>query len=320
VSEDGEDDFHALKGLLSALRARQYRFITPTPATHARVVARADKQIARDLRDIFGWSLPFARDCVQAEMFALMEDAGVLETRGEMFVSRVRVSSLDDFLFLHSAYPTVAADAVFFGPDSYRFATFLDAELPRLGRRVQLFDIGTGSGVGAVIAMKHRVAARYALGDINKSALDLAGANVADGAEAIAEEAGFRFELRQSDGLAGISGPVDVVIANPPYIADPARRAYRDGGGIHGAEISLRWAREAAERLSPGGVLLLYTGSAIVNGEDRFRAALVEALGGFDISYREIDPDVFGEELQREDYRDVERIAVVGVVAVKRAS
>ena len=39
---------------------------------------------------------------------------------------------------------------------------------------------------------------------------------------------------------------------------------------------------------------------------------------GFDVSYGEIDPDVFGEELEREDYADVDRIAVVGLVAVKR--
>ena len=67
-----------------------------------------------------------------------------------------------------------------------------------------------------------------------------------------------------------------------------------------------------------GGAFLLYTGSAIVDGEDRLKGALLETLRGFDVRYREIDPDVFGEELEREDYADVERIAVVGVVAVKR--
>ena len=46
--------------------------------------------------------------------------------------------------------------------------------------------------------------------------------------------------------------------------------------------------------------------------------ALLDALAGFEVSYREIDPDVFGEELEREDYADVERIAVVGLVAVRR--
>mgnify|MGYP007130750401 FL=1 len=80
----------------------------------------------------------------------------------------------------------------------------------------------------------------------------------------------------------------------------------------------MTWAREAAARLERGGAFLLYTGSAIVNGEDKLKDALLNALDNFDVSYREIDPDVFGEELEREDYADVDRIAVVGLVAIKR--
>jgi len=51
----------AIQQLLAALEARRYHFITPTPTTHARVIARRSE--ARDLRDVFGWSLPFARGC-----------------------------------------------------------------------------------------------------------------------------------------------------------------------------------------------------------------------------------------------------------------
>ena len=35
---------------------------------------------------------------------------------------------------------------------------------------------------------------------------------------------------------------------------------------------------------------------------------------GCTMAYREIDPDVFGEELERPAYRDVERIAAIGAV------
>ena len=35
---------------------------------------------------------------------------------------------------------------------------------------------------------------------------------------------------------------------------------------------------------------------------------------GASLSYREIDPDVFGEELARPVYRDVDRIALVAAV------
>jgi hypothetical protein len=68
-------------------------------------------------------------------------------------------------------------------------------------------------------------------------------------------------------------------------------------------------------RLAPGGRLLLYTGSAIVNGSDLFHAALLTGLAGRDVrvAYEEIDPDVFGEELERPPYDRADRLAVVGV-------
>jgi methylase of polypeptide subunit release factors len=112
----------------------------------------------------------------------------------------------------------------------------------------------------------------------------------------------------------------DLIIANPPYIVDDAHRAYRDGGGDLGSSVSFDWASRALDKLERNGVLLLYTGSAIVGGVDRFKIELEKMLHAraVDVEYRELDPDVFGEELERAEYADVERIAVVGVVATKR--
>ena len=59
----------ALLTLLAQLQHRGYRFVAPTPATHAIVLGRP---VARDLRDIFGWSLPFAREVVADEIFDLL--------------------------------------------------------------------------------------------------------------------------------------------------------------------------------------------------------------------------------------------------------
>jgi methylase of polypeptide subunit release factors len=318
VKQAGGDRVFALSALLDALRERAYRFVTPTPATHARVLAR--KTSANDLRDVFGWSLPFARDAIDAEIVQLLEEGGALETRGELLASTLRVSSLDDFLLLHSAYPTQARDAVFFGPDSYRFARFIDVELALFAPRKHIVDIGAGTGVGAIVAGRLIAGANLTLVDVNPAALALAQINVLDASihAGLGGETGAEIAFLQSDGLSEVGTDLDAIIANPPYIADPAHRSYRDGGGRHGGELSLRWAEEAATRLTSGGVLLLYTGSAIVGGEDRLKTALESTLADFDVTYRELDPDVFGEELEREDYADVERIAVVGVVAVKR--
>jgi SAM-dependent methyltransferase len=296
----------ALKGLLLTLKQREYRFITPTPATHARVIAREGKQQAQDLRDVFGWSLPFAPGVVDDTLLSFLRGADMLEERGgEMLRSLVRVSSLEDNLFLHSAFPTTRSDSVFFGPDSYRFANFLMDALPYLSPRTHTVDVGAGSGIGALTAVRSLPAGRITLTDINPAALELARANweAAELGEATFVEC---------DALSGVTESIDLIIANPPYIADPAHRAYRDGGGMHGGAMSV------PRRLESGGVFALYTGSAIVGGDDPLRAALLETLADFDVLYGEIDPDVFGEELEREDYADVERIAVVGVVAVKR--
>ena len=89
---------------------------------------------------------------------------------------------------------------------------------------------------------------------------------------------GSTLETVEASSLDGVEGPVDLVIANPPFVADPAKRLYRDGGDMHGARLSLDWALAAARRIEPGGTMLLYTGSAIVAGRDGLREALAEQL------------------------------------------
>jgi methylase of polypeptide subunit release factors len=107
-----------------------------------------------------------------------------------------------------------------------------------------------------------------------------------------------------------------LIIANPPYLRDPARRLYRDGGGAFGEALSLRILREGLVHLAPRARLVLYTGSAIVDGHDLFRAQVEQVVSeaGLVYDYSEIDPDVFGEELEAASYRDVERIAAVSLV------
>ncbi|MET0373280.1 MAG: class I SAM-dependent methyltransferase [Rhizorhabdus sp.] len=301
----------ALLTLLAKLKQSGYRFVTPTPASHARVVRRADRDVARSLRDILGWSLPFERSLVDPAILALLDEAGATEiVDGGLLRSRLRVSSLRDDLFLHSAYPTDAEDAVFFGPDSYRFADLIRAEL---GQRpvhdgAHIVDIGTGAGVGLVAAARACPGARLTMTDINPKALRLAELNMTS--------ASLRARSVLGADLAGIADPIDVVLANPPYIVDAAGRDYRDGGAMHGGSVALDMARAAVSRLALGGRLILYTGSAIVDGEDRLAEALA-ALGregGCTLRYREIDPDIFGEELDQPAYADVERIAVVAAI------
>lgn len=305
VGREGEA---ALIDLLDWLRGSGYVFVSPTPETHRRVLARPDRAVASDLRDIFGWSLPFAAGLLPQFLSESLVEAGVVVAHDALLRSRLRVSSLGARLFLHSAFPTDAADAVFFGPDSYRFADFLRAELPRVGAAKRLVDIGSGSGVGGITAASFLPGARISLMDVNPAALALAKIN--------ARHAGVAAEAIEAGSVADVPGLIDVAIANPPYIVDDDARTYRHGGDMHGARLSLDWTLAAARRVEVGGRVLLYTGVAIVSGRDALRDALEQALPvlGCTLRYREIDPDVFGEELDKPAYGDVERIAIIGAV------
>jgi methylase of polypeptide subunit release factors len=301
----------ALLALLEGLAAAGYRFVAVTPETHRRVLERGPDRTAGDLRDVFGWNLKFEPDLLPPPIREALERSGMISREAGLCRSRVRVASVDDRLFLHSAYPTDQADAVFFGPDSYRYVRFLRDELPRFPPARRLVDIGAGSGVGAIMAAPLLPGARLCATDINPLALRWARIN--------ARHAGVELETIEGAGLEAAGGPVDLVIANPPFVADPAGRLYRDGGGMHGARLSLDWALAAARRIEPGGTILLYTGSAVVAGRDELREALASQLPdlGCSLRYSEIDPDIFGELLAEPGYWDVERIAAVGAVIGK---
>jgi len=300
----------ALAELLRRLDDAGYDFVTPTPLTHARVLARPDRQLGRSLRDILGWSLPFRGEDAPAGVVETLRRAGALIQVGDRLKSAVRVSRVHGRLFLHSAYPAKGRDAVFLGPDSYRFADFLGRELSgeETGRIV---DVGGGGGVGALIAAARAPGAELLLTDVNPKALRYARINAA--------HAGVRLQTLRSDGLAAAPDGLRAVLANPPYIA-ATDQTYSDGGDMHGGRISLDWARAALGKLAPGGRLLLYTGAAILEGgRDPLRdalAALAETHRA-DFACHEIDPDVFGEELEGAAYADVERIAVIGCVITR---
>lgn len=303
----------ALLELLRVLKARGYGFVTPTPESHARVLARPARSGPPTLRDVFGWSRDIDPQSLEADVLALLERADALLPADEGRVrAAVRVSSLGGRLFLHSAFPTREVDSVFFGPDSYRFADFIARELAgtSVGR---LVDVGAGAGAGALAAAACAKVGEVVMTDINPKALRLARINAAF--------AGVEASFVETDSLDGVGGGFDVVLANPPYIIDPEERAYRHGGDLHGGRLSVEMAEDGLDALNPGGRLLLYTGAAIVEGRNPVCEELEKLCEarGFTLSCREIDPDVFGEELSRPEYADVERIAVIGAVAVRPA-
>ncbi|BCJ48406.1 SAM-dependent methyltransferase [Actinoplanes ianthinogenes] len=307
----GDDE--ALLRLGQRLRDDGYRFTTVTPATHARVNRRPGNEVAGDLRDVFGWSRPFPPELLPGELRELMLAAGVADEGGVLWRSRVRFSTYDGELFVHSAFPTDAPDSVFFGPDTYRL---IDAATAYLEGREQpvarVADIGCGTAAGAIAVAKRAPDAQVLAVDINDTALRYARVNAR-----LAGTTGV--QPRHGDLLDDVDGAFDLIIANPPFMVDPAGRAYRDGGGPDGNDLSLRIIDAAAKRLAGGGALVLFSGTGITGGRDPLRAAAADRLAGTDLTwtYREVDPDVYGEELEGPAYAGADRIAVVVLTATR---
>ena len=283
--------------------------------------SRPENRWARSLTDVLGWSRPFQSNpsVINDELFDMMRKAQiVLQTKVEEMYSwqcLVRMSTLDGELFLHSAYPTLTADSVFFGPDTYRFARAIKAMLsardstaPRVCRAV---DIGCGAGPGAVLLAKNYPDAEVFGVDINDAALQLTTIN--------ASLANVKVTSRRSDLFNDIEGQFDLIISNPPYLVDASKRRYRHGGGALGSELSVAIVQTSCKRLAPGGTLLLYTGSAIINGQDLFLQEAKNVLDNSPLTwtYEEMDPDVFGEELSTDSYSHADRIAAVVLLATK---
>lgn len=296
-------DEDALLALLSRLKTQDYQFVAVTPATHDRVVARP---LSREptLRDIFGWNRRFLEQQLAPDFLSLLHRANCVEEAHGKLRSLVRVASLEEHLFVHSCYPTCSHDSVFFGPDTYRFARFVSGHLPDLEGARWIVDMGAGSGAGGIITAAQFPLANVSLIDINGAAAQLARVN----ARCAAVEAETLLSDRIPEGC-------DLVIANPPYMMDSAHRTYRDGGAMLGGQIAHEWVRQALAYLVPGGTILLYAGAAVVRGQVplvyEIKSLCREAEA--ELQIEEIDPDVFGEELDNPQYSQVERIAALGI-------
>ena len=117
----------ALLYLLNFLKQQDYQFTAITPLSHQRILDRKQNDVNKEitLKDIFGWNLGFKKTDLDPALFSILEEHQLLKIQENLYLSQVRVASLNNALFIHSAFPTIEQDAVFFGPDTYRFAYHL---------------------------------------------------------------------------------------------------------------------------------------------------------------------------------------------------
>jgi len=312
-------DEDALFELGSELQRQKYEFVSVTPETQRRVNERRVARKEATLRDVFGWNRPFdpSTGSIPRTVLERALASNALEPTGQGRIvrARVRFSTLDGHLFVH------AADAVFFGPDTARFCSLLTSELSSRDRVFRsAVDIGCGGGAGAGGIIATKFCRRVLLTDVNEVALQFARVNarlagVSDRVETCRSD--VLHDIDAKDFEAG-TAPFDLALSNPPFMVDPKSHAYRFSGAL-----AVRIASEAMDHLTPGGVLILSTGTAIVDGVDTFREELKRRFSARRdapaLTYREMDPDIFGEELASNEaaYSDVDRIAAVSLVATR---
>ena len=122
-------------------------------------------------------------------------------------------------------------------------------------------DIGTGCGNIAICLALYLPAATIYATDISGDALDIAHHNCQK--HGVAD----RVHLRQGDMLRPLLEPVDLLVANMPYVKEAelprvgnAEPPLALNGGPDGLENIRQLGRQAAGKLQPGGHLLLEIG------------------------------------------------------------
>jgi ribosomal protein L3 glutamine methyltransferase len=145
---------------------------------------------------------------------------------------------------------------------------------PWLGEHTQrVLDLCTGNGSLAVLAALSYPDIRVDAADLSTEALEVAAINLAR------HQLDDRITLVESDGLAALRGPYDLILCNPPYVNAQSMASlpaeYRAepelalAGGADGMDFVRRLFADAPTRMSEHAVLVLEIG----NEREHFEAA-----------------------------------------------
>ena len=152
----------------------------------------------------------------------------------------------------------------------------------------RVLDVGVGSGAIALAIADEHPGARVVATDSSSDALAVAAENAA--------RTGLAVELVAGELLAGLDGPFDLVVANPPYVAPEDVDALPPEVGEHEPRAALiesgateAIAEQALSRLAASGSLAF----EVADGKAGDVAALLRRLGYEEVT---IGEDLAGRE------------------------
>jgi methylase of polypeptide subunit release factors len=233
-----EDAIHGLLGEEAYSSER-----SDTPADERRL---PDTPLATLVRLLFlqlPVSAPDAEAALGREDIDALDVTGLADV-GDRVVPRARILPIGKVLLASDGFSRDGDDPADYVATYTPTARVLDSLTPR-PRVDRALDVGTGSGIHALLAARH---ARHVIAtDVNPRAIAYTELNAAlNGLHNI--------ECRQGSLFEPVEGETfDLITCNAPYVVSPERRwVYRDSG-FSADEVSERVLLAAAEHLTEGG-------------------------------------------------------------------
>jgi HemK-related putative methylase len=182
--------------------------------------------------------------------------------------------------------------------------------------RRRAIDLGTGSGVHAILASAHCQSVLAV--DINPRALEFARFN-----SALNGLGNIEFAL--SDLFHSVESTCDLLLANPPYLPDSAAHPGDNfwSGGVEGTEILRRIVQAIPTRLEQGGVahlIALYpfpSGSTI---KDHFDSWLDGKINTYEVLDHTWPVPHYQDLLSDRPYQGEKSAWRFGVVSLRRSA
>jgi release factor glutamine methyltransferase len=150
----------------------------------------------------------------------------------------------------------------------------------------RIADVGTGTGAIALALKQERPDAIVGATDVSADALELAREN------ATTNE--LEVEFREGDLLAGVAGPLDLIVSNPPYVGaeeldalEPEVRDWEPRGALVDEGQTLRLARDAQSVLEGWLVLEVHEEHAQALSGELAKLGYRRVSIGLDLSGRE---------------------------------